>query len=106
MTLRLTVETRTWQNHQRQLRDDLPGLVPVAKGNGYGFGLGFAVRTSVGGAAFPSSVGEYYWGGAGGTYMWVDPKLDMYVVFMLQSPKWRVHYRTVLRDMIYAAVLR
>ena len=75
-------------------------------GPGYGFGLGFAVRTSEGAAAYPSSVGEYYWGGAGGTYMWVDPKLDMYVVFMLQSPKWRVHYRSVLRNMIYAAVVK
>lgn len=75
-------------------------------GPGYGFGLGFAVRTSLGGAPYPASVGEYYWGGAGGTYMWVDPKLDLYVVFMLQSPKWRLHYRTVLRDMVYAAVLK
>ena len=75
-------------------------------GPGYGFGLGFAVRISEGAAAFPSSVGEYYWGGAGGTYMWADPKLDMLVVFMLQSPKQRVYYRSLLRDMIYAAVVK
>ena len=52
------------------------------------------------------SVGEYNWGGAGGTYFWVDPKEDMFVVFMMQSPKWRVPYRAVLKDMIYAAVTR
>ncbi len=75
-------------------------------GPGYGFGLGFAVRIAEGGAAFPSSVGEYYWGGAGGTYMWADPVLDMYVVFMLQSPKQRVYYRSLLRNMIYAAVVK
>ena len=42
--------------------------------------------------------------GAGGTYFWVDPKEDMFVVFMMQSPKQRVYYRGVVRDMVYAAV--
>jgi CubicO group peptidase (beta-lactamase class C family) len=75
-------------------------------GPGYGFGLGFAVRRSVGASAVPGSPGEYYWGGAGGTYFWVDPKEDMFVIFMMQSPKERVRYRTLLRDMIYAAIDR
>ena len=75
-------------------------------GPGYGFGLGFAVRTAVGEAAFPSDVGTYYWGGAGGTYFWVDPKSDLFVVLMLQSPKLRVYYRTLLQDMVAAAVVK
>ena len=73
-------------------------------GAGYGFGLGVAVRTSTGEAAFPSPAGEYYWGGAGGTYMWVDPASDLFVVFMMQSPKLRVPYRSILRNMVYAAI--
>ncbi len=73
-------------------------------GPGYGFGLGFAVRTSPGEAAYPASPGEYYWGGAGGTYMWVDPAQDLFVVFMMQSPRQRVPYRSVLRNMVNAAV--
>ena len=73
-------------------------------GPGYGFGLGFAVRTSGGEAAYPAALGEYYWGGAGGTYMWVDPANDLFVVFMMQSPKWRVPYRSILRNMIYGAI--
>ncbi len=73
-------------------------------GPGYGFGLGFAVRTSEGLAAFPSNPGEYYWGGAGGTYFWVDPKADMFVIFMMQSPKQRVPYRSILRNIVYGAV--
>ena len=48
-------------------------------------------------------MGEYYWGGAGGTYMWVDPANDVFVVFMMQSPKMRVPYRSVLRNMVYGA---
>ncbi|MDO8375891.1 MAG: serine hydrolase domain-containing protein [Aquabacterium sp.] len=73
-------------------------------GPAYGFGLGFAVRTSAGEAAYPAAPGEYYWGGAGGTYMWVDPASDLFVVFMMQSPKQRVPYRSVLRNMVYGAV--
>ncbi len=39
MTLRLTVSLNQWRAHQRALLADVPGAVPVAKGNGYGFGL-------------------------------------------------------------------
>jgi CubicO group peptidase (beta-lactamase class C family) len=73
-------------------------------GPGYGFGLGFAVRKANGEAAYTSPAGEYYWGGAGGTYFWVDPKTNLFVVFMMQSPKQRTLYRSVLRNMVYAAV--
>ena len=73
-------------------------------GPGYGFGLGVAVRTSACEAAYPGAVGEYYWGGAGGTYMWVDPGNDLFVVFMMQSPKQRLVYRSVLRNMVYGAI--
>jgi CubicO group peptidase (beta-lactamase class C family) len=75
-------------------------------GPGYGFGLGFAVRRSDGEAPYPAAAGEFNWGGAGGTYMWVDPENQMFVVLMLQSPKHRVHYRSLLRNMIYAAVVK
>ncbi len=54
--------------------------------------------------ATAGSVGEYNWGGAGGTYFWADPKENMFVVFGMQSPRNRVPYRQVLRNMIYAAI--
>jgi len=75
-------------------------------GPGNGFGLGFAVRKVSGEASYPSEAGSFYWGGAGGTYFWVDPKTDLFVVFMMQSPKERVYYRGVLYNMIYAAVMK
>jgi CubicO group peptidase (beta-lactamase class C family) len=75
-------------------------------GPGFGFGLGFAVRRDAGVSPVAGTVGEYNWGGAGGTYFWVDPREDMLVVFMMQSPKQRVAYRAVLKDMIYAAITR
>jgi CubicO group peptidase (beta-lactamase class C family) len=74
-------------------------------GPGYKFGLGFGVRTDSGVAPVSGSAGEYYWGGAGGTYFWVDPKERMYVVFMMQSPSKRVPYRALLRNMVYAAII-
>lgn len=85
------------------------GIVPgplYLPGPGYGFGLGFAVRRTDGEAPYPSAAGEYNWGGAGGTYMWVDPKNEMFVVLMLQSPKYRTHYRSLARNMVYAAMLK
>lgn len=75
-------------------------------GPGYGFGLGFGVRLANGISADPGSAGDYYWGGAGGTYFWVDPKEKMFAVFMMQSPKQRLTYRAVMRDMVYAAMTK
>jgi CubicO group peptidase (beta-lactamase class C family) len=75
-------------------------------GPGYGFGLGFAVRKEAGVATTAGSVGDYNWGGAAGTYFWVDPKESMFVVYAMQSPRERVHYRQVLRDMVYSAIER
>jgi CubicO group peptidase (beta-lactamase class C family) len=73
-------------------------------GAGYGFGLGFAVRKEAGVALSPGSVGDYNWGGAGGTYFWVDPKENMFVIFAMQSPRNRTAVRQVLRDMVYSAI--
>jgi CubicO group peptidase (beta-lactamase class C family) len=75
-------------------------------GAGFGFGLGFAVRKDAGVSPFAGTVGELNWGGAGGTYFWVDPKEDLFVVFMMQSPKQRVPYRYLLKEMVYAAVTK
>jgi CubicO group peptidase (beta-lactamase class C family) len=71
---------------------------------GYGFGLGFAVRTAAGLAPIPGSVGQYYWGGAAGTTFWVDPKERLYAVLMIQAPGPREFYRVLFRDLVYAAI--
>ncbi|MEI7761912.1 MAG: serine hydrolase domain-containing protein [Comamonadaceae bacterium] len=83
------------------------GIAPgMLAGTGYGFGLGFAVRRSTGEAPVPADPGEYNWSGAGGTTMWVNPKADLLVVFMVQTTKQNLRYRSLLRNMIYAAVLQ
>ncbi len=51
---------------------------------GYRFGLGFRVMTDPGPSAKLESAGSYGWGGAFGTYFWVDPKEWMIGVYMKQ----------------------
>ena len=72
---------------------------------GYGFGLGFAVRTATGIASVPGSKGLYYWGGIAGTTFFVDPAEDLYAMLMIQAPNQRDHYRPLFRSLVYAALL-
>ena len=72
---------------------------------GYGFGLGFAVRTDQGRNALHGSPGDYFWGGAQGTYFWHDPRERMYVIFMMQSPAARLRYRYLMRELVYQALI-
>ena len=52
---------------------------------GYRFGLGFRVLTDVGKSGVLGSVGSYGWGGAYGTYFFIDPKEDMFGILMIQQ---------------------
>ncbi len=38
MTIRLTVDRDRWWNHATEVAESIDGLVPIVKGNGYGFG--------------------------------------------------------------------
>ena len=70
-----------------------------------GFGLGFAVRTSV-----PSNtqwpLGEYRWDGVAGTFFFIDPADDMFAIFMVQTPSERGRIQLALKTLIYAAMGR
>jgi CubicO group peptidase (beta-lactamase class C family) len=78
-------------------------LAPVPE-MGYGFGLGFAVRTAAGRCPLPGSVGEFFWGGVYGTAFWIDPVEQLIAVLMLLSPERRLYYRHLIRPLVYAAV--
>jgi CubicO group peptidase (beta-lactamase class C family) len=71
---------------------------------GHGFGLGFAVRTQAGIAPFAGSVGQFFWSGMAGTFFWIDPKEELFAVFMMQGPGQRQYIRDLLRSGVYAAV--
>jgi len=74
-------------------------------GPGYGFGLGFGTRTAAGGSNWAGSVGDFYWGGYAGTYFWVDPKEELVPVFMMQEVARRNHYRALVRNLVYQAIV-
>src|SRR5450631_973859 len=75
-------------------------LVPA----GHSFGLGFAVRTHEGMAPFAGSVGQFFWSGMAGTFFWIDPKEELFAVFMSQGPGQREYFRSLVRSLVYAAV--
>jgi CubicO group peptidase (beta-lactamase class C family) len=83
-------------------------VVPLSSvGTGYGFGLGFAVRTEPGIAGVSGSVGEYRWGGAAGTAFWVDPREQMISVLMTQGAPGpaRSYTNALFRQMVRQAVV-
>ena len=73
---------------------------------GFGFGLTFAVNPGVGHTGAIGSEGEYYWGGAAGTRFWLDPKEQMFGVFMVQIlPNGQLPYAERFRQMAYQSLV-
>ena len=78
---------------------------PVEHMDGFGFGLGVAVRTQPGVAGVPGTPGEFMWSGAQGTMFWVDPKEEMVVVFLANTPgPARRHYRELVKTLVVQAI--
>lgn len=74
--------------------------------DGFGFGLGVAVRTQPGIAGVPGTPGEFMWSGAQGTMFWVDPREEMAVVFLASTPgPIRRHYRQLVKNLVVQAVI-
>jgi CubicO group peptidase (beta-lactamase class C family) len=73
--------------------------------DGFGFGLGVAVRRHAGIAGVPGTPGEFLWSGAQGTMFWVDPKEELAVVFLANTPgPIRRHYRETVKTLIEQAI--
>jgi CubicO group peptidase (beta-lactamase class C family) len=70
---------------------------------GYGFGLGVAVRRETVSSGMMGSTGDFNWGGGSGTFFWVDPKEELSVVFMAAAPG---EIRNRMRQLITATVLQ
>jgi CubicO group peptidase (beta-lactamase class C family) len=90
---------------------DRPGIPLTASElllgtQGYGFGLGFMVRTAQGMAGVHGSAGEAMWAGYGGTYFWIDPKEQIVAVLMSQGPAaTRGYYRKMVKQLVYQSII-
>jgi len=73
---------------------------------GYRFGLGFRVRTDLGASLTLGSPGEYGWGGAYGTYFWIDPKEQMVGILMIQlMPYAHINIRPGFQNAVNQAIV-
>jgi CubicO group peptidase (beta-lactamase class C family) len=83
-----------------------PRAIAPTPRDGQGFGLGFMVRTQAGRNPWPGSPGSYYWVGIFGTAFWVDPAEKLVAVLMMTVPPLRAaHYRSLIRNLVYQALV-
>ena len=64
---------------------------------GIGFGLDFAIVMAPAAGNTPEGRGSFYWGGAFGTWFWIDPTNDLVVVdFLISKSSQRQMYSHIL----------
>lgn len=98
-----TVALMTSDHLGNHIKNNVGGTEPGREG--YGFGLGVAVRKEKGLSATNGNIGDYTWNGANGTIFWVDPKEKLVVVMMAAAPgELRKEYRERLNAFIYAGL--
>jgi len=74
--------------------------------DGVGFGLGFSVVEDPVAGRYPSSRGEFAWGGAASTAFWVDPAERLTVLFFTQLlPSSTYRIRPQLHQLVWQALL-
>jgi CubicO group peptidase (beta-lactamase class C family) len=74
--------------------------------DGVGFGLGFSVVEDPVAARYPSSRGEFGWGGAASTAFWVDREERMEVLFFTQLLPSSTHpIRSQLHQLVHQALV-
>jgi len=73
---------------------------------GVGFGLGFSVVVDPVLGRYPSSPGEFAWGGAASTAFWIDPLEELTVLFFTQLlPSSTYSIRPQLHQLVHQALL-
>ena len=98
-----TVRAMTSDHLGANIKNNVAGTEPHR--DGYGFGLGVAVRLQDGLAAVPGTAGDYTWVGAFGTGFWADPKERLVVVFGTVAPgDIRKYYREQVGALVYGAM--
>jgi CubicO group peptidase (beta-lactamase class C family) len=84
-------------------RNQMPRENPE-RAPGVGFGLDFSVALDAVGKEYVSE-GEYNWGGAAGTWFWIDPVEDLIFVGMIQQQgSRRPNVRAISQQLTYQAI--
>ena len=71
--------------HTNVLEPDVNVTLYSPETRGLGFGMDFAIVQDPAAASTSQGVQSFYWGGAFGTWFWIDPVNDMIVVGMIQN---------------------
>ena len=104
-----TVELMRTNVLEEGVRVDLYG--PNSVQEGVGFGLDFAIVMDPAKANLPDGKNSFYWGGAFGTWFWIDPTNDLIVVGMMQNvdgsrpDRGSPQVRPLSRKLVYAALV-
>ena len=86
--------------------DHLPAGHPALDVNRRGFGLGVSVVRRLGETEQLSSVGEFGWGGAACTQVWIDPAEEMVSMLMLQlRPAEKFPLMDLFKHAVYQAIV-
>lgn len=96
------------QNHIGDLGIYSDGTTANPGRPGQKFGLDFAVYVDPAAGNNPFGAGTYYWGGAAGTWFWIDPVNDLFFVGMIQQmggfrPD-SMNFREESAKLVYAAL--
>jgi CubicO group peptidase (beta-lactamase class C family) len=96
------------QNHIGPLHVGVDGTSPQPGAETVRFGLDFAVYVDPKTANLPFGNGTYYWGGAAGTWFWIDPVNDLAFVGMIQNQGGNrpggMNFRADSAKLVYAAL--
>lgn len=103
---RKTVELMTSNHLKGDMADMGTPRFSEATFEGVGFGLGFSVMIDPAKAQILGTPGEFAWGGAASTAFWIDPREEMFVVFLTQlTPSSTYPFRRELRVLTYQAIV-
>jgi len=96
------------QNHIGPLHVAVDGTRPQPGAEAVRFGLDFAVYVDPKSAGLPFGNGTFYWGGAAGTWFWIDPVNDLAFIGMIQvqggNRPGGMNFRADSANLVYAAL--
>jgi CubicO group peptidase (beta-lactamase class C family) len=96
------------ENHIGGLQVAVDGTRPQPGAEAVRFGLDFAVYVDPAAAGLPYGNGTFYWGGAAGTWFWVDPVNDLAFIGMIQMQGGNrpggLNFRADSARLVYAAL--